>query len=571
MDGKSVLKYFNNRIAAEIRLPEAIERKLLSPFQYFGVTDDVDLSRLKWTSGRYDTRELSNLFTVERTIADKRAAMTIESIIKYVTDLDKVKALGFCVSVEHAEYMARFFNERGLPSICLTSKTPDDERNVAKQRLTKGEIQYIFVVDLYNEGVDIPEVNTVLFLRPTESITVFLQQLGRGLRLADEKECLTVLDFIGQAHRKYNFEDKFKALLANTSRSIEKEIKDGFVSAPKGCYIQLEQMATKYILQNIRRSFDTTDGLVSRIETFVEDSGRSLSLENFIDYYHLDVRNIYKRGTFSKLCVFAGVKEDFNEPLEKNMENAFMRLSYVNSRRWLQFLLNLFKGGEDIDFKAMAPEERRMLNMFTYTVWEKAYPDLTFDLSTELKSSPTMLSELIELLEYSYGKIDFIDKKIDLGFECPLDLHCTYTRDQILLAMDHMDPSNVREGVKWIQDKRADMFFITLNKSDKDYSHSTMYRDYSINESLFHWQSQSTTASDSNTGRRYINHRSLGSRILLFVREYKKNDFGTEPYTFLGTANYVSHEGSKPMNIIWKLDELIPAKYLKKTNQLVAG
>ena len=112
--------------------------------------------------------------------------MTIESINRYVTDIDKVKALGFCVSVEHAEYMSRFFNENGLPSVCLTSKTPDDERNAAKQLLTKGEIQYIFVVDLYNEGVDIPEVNTVLFLRPTESLTVFLQQLGRGLRLAED-------------------------------------------------------------------------------------------------------------------------------------------------------------------------------------------------------------------------------------------------------------------------------------------------------------------------------------------------------------------------------------------------
>ncbi len=571
MDGKSVLTYFNDRIAAEIRLPEAIERKLLSPFQYFGVTDYADLSGLKWTSGRYDIRELTNLFTIDRAVADRRAAMTIESINRYVTDIDKVKALGFCVSVEHAEYMSRFFNENGLPSVCLTSKTPDDERNTAKQRLTKGEIQYIFVVDLYNEGVDIPEVNTVLFLRPTESLTVFLQQLGRGLRLAEDKECLTALDFIGQAHKKYNFEDKFRALLANTSRSIEKEIKDGFISVPKGCYIQLERMAARYILNNIRKSFDTTAGLVSRIETFVEDSGLSLTLENFTNYYHLDVRNIYKRGTFSKLCVFAGAKDDFSEPLEKIMEDAFLRLSYINSRRWLRFLLNLFKSGEKINIKEMAPEEKRMLNMFIYSVWNKAYPNLNFDLVTEFKSSPVILAELIELLEYNYSKIDFIDKKIDLGFECPLDVHCTYTRDEILLAVDHMDPSNVREGVKWIQDKQTDIFFITLNKSDKDYSPSTMYKDYSINESLFHWQSQSTTGSNSNTGQRYINHHSLGSKILLFVREHKRNSFGTEPYTFLGTANYVSHEGSKPMNIIWELDDPIPAKYLKKTNQLVAG
>jgi len=571
MDGKSVLQYFDDRIAAEIRLPEAIERELLSPFHYFGITDSADLSGLKWSRGGYDTLELSNLFTMNGAIADKRAVMTIETIKKYVTDTAKVKALGFCVSIEHAQYMSDFFNRNGFPSICLTSKTPDDERNSAKEKLVKGEIQYIFVVDLYNEGVDIPDINTVLFLRPTESLTVFLQQLGRGLRRADDKECLTVLDFIGQAHRKYNFEEKFKALLVNTTRSLQKEIKDGFISAPKGCYIQLERVATSYILENIKSSFNTVKGLVSRIETFVEESELPLTLENFTNYYHLDIRNIYKLSTFSRLCAEAGVRNNFHEPMEEIMEKAFKRLCYIDSRGWLNFLLNLFTKVGKIDFNNMTSAEERMLNMFTYTIWQRTFSELKFDLSAQLKSSPTMLAELIELLKFNYNRIDFIDKKIDLGFDCPLDLHCTYTRDQILLAMDHADPSSMREGVKWLEDKKTDIFFVTLNKSDKDYSPSTMYKDYSINEWLFHWQSQSTTSSTSPTGKRYINHRSLGSRILLFVREHKNNDFGTEPYTFLGTANYVSNEGDKPMSIIWKLNDPIPGKYLKKTNQMVAG
>ncbi|NLD06034.1 MAG: DUF3427 domain-containing protein, partial [Synergistaceae bacterium] len=571
MDGKSVLTYFDDRIAAEIRLPEAIERKLLSPFHYFGVTDTTDLSGLKWTRGGYDTQELTNIFTLNGAIAEKRAGMIIESIKKYVTDTDEVKALGFCVSVEHAQYMSEFFNKNGLPSTCLTSKSPDIERRTAKDRLVKGEIRYIFVVDLYNEGVDISEINTVLFLRPTESLTVFLQQLGRGLRTAAEKECLTVLDFIGQAHKKYNFEDKFMALLTNTRKSLQKEIRDGFISAPKGCYIQLERIAASYIFDNIKSSFNTAKGLVSRIKTFTEDSELPLTLENFTRYYHLDVRTVYQRGTFSRLCAIAGVRKDFNEPIEEMMQTAFKRLCYIDSRRWLGFLLQLLSNNEDIDFNSMTPEEKRMLNMFTYTLCEKTYVDLDFDFSAHLRSSPTITAELIELLKYNFNRIDFVDKKLDLGFECPMDLHCTYTRDQILLAMDHMNPSNMREGVKFIKDKEADLFLVTLNKSDKDYSPSTMYKDYSINESLFHWQSQSTTGSDSPTGERYINHHSRGSKILLFVREHKKNEFGTEPYTFLGTANYVSHEGSKPMSIVWKLNDPIPAKYLKKTNQLVAG
>jgi superfamily II DNA or RNA helicase len=262
MDGKSILPYFNNRIAAEIRLPEAIDRKLLCPFQYFGVTDTVDLDHLKWAAGGYDKGELSRIYTLSGMMANRRADLVVSSLLKYVTDIDDVKGLGFCVTVEHAEFMSNYFNARGIPSMFLTGHSPDEERKEAKARLVKGEVRFIFVVDIYNEGVDIPEVNTVLFLRPTESLTVFLQQLGRGLRLSEDKECLTVLDFIGQANKKYNFEDKFAALLFNTTRGVTREIKDGFISLPKGCYIQLEKKAARYILDNIRASYGNRPALL---------------------------------------------------------------------------------------------------------------------------------------------------------------------------------------------------------------------------------------------------------------------------------------------------------------------
>jgi hypothetical protein len=219
-----------------------------------------------------------------------------------------------------------------------------------------------------------------------------------------------------------------------------------------------------------------------------------------------------------------------------------------------------------------------MLLMFHYTIWQKSVKDAGFKNLLEsiisLKNNPVMFSELIELLEYRYGKIDFIDEKVDPGFDCPLDLHCSYTRDQILSAVDFYTESHMpamREGVRYIKDKKFDIFLITLNKSDKDYSPTTMYNDYSINETLFHWQSQSTTPESGDTGTRYINHKRQGVKIALFVREYKTDSAGASAYTFLGLADYVSHEGSRPMNIIWKLEKPIPAKYYKKTNKLIAG
>ena len=577
MDGKSILGYFNNRIAAEIRLPEAIDRKLLCPFQYFGVTDTVDLDKLKWSAGGYDKSELSKIYTLSGMMAERRADLVVSSLLKYVTDIDDVKGLGFCVTVDHAEFMCRYFNEHGIPAMFLTGHSPDEERRSAKDSLVSGKVRFIFVVDIYNEGVDIPEVNTVLFLRPTESLTIFLQQLGRGLRLAEDKECLTVLDFIGQANRKYNFEDKFAALLSNTTRSVTREIKDGFVSAPKGCYIQLEKKAAKYILDNIRASYGNTAGLVTRVASFEEDTGMKLSLGNFLDYYHLDPRSVYKFATFSRLCARADVIDDFTEPLEETMTKALARLAVIDSRRWITFLLDLLPRLDDVDFDKLSGIEKRMLQMFYITVWGKAAEnwnsDEVWDNLYALADSPVLLGELIDLLRYQYDRIDFIDAPVDVGLDCPLDLHCTYTRDQLLVALDFLKPATVREGVKWLPDQKLDVFFVTLNKADKDYSPTTMYNDYSINEWLFHWQSQSTTAERSSTGQRYIHHKEQGSRVLLFVREFKTDRItgGAEAYTYLGTANYVKHEGEKPMNITWRLDAPIPAKYLKKTNKLVVG
>ena len=458
----------------------------------------------------------------------------------------------------------------------LTGKSPDEERKTAKDRLVKGEVRFIFVVDIYNEGVDIPEINTVLFLRPTESLTVFLQQLGRGLRLSEGKDCLTVLDFIGQANKRYNFEDKFAVLLSNTNKSVESEIKRGFVGVPKGCYIQLEKKAKEHILSNIKASYGNRAALVNKVATFEEDTGLELNLANFLEYYHLDPKIIYKYKdlSFSRLCAIAGVVDDFEDKLEKEMSAALYTFTSLDSRRWIEFLIGFLKNIENVEINHMSELEKRMLQMFYVTVWGEVAEDWNDEKVLEninkLVKSDYMRKELIELLEYNYSKIDFIDEEVDLGFDCPIDLHCTYTQRQLLMGFDYLSFSSVRQGVLWIESKKIDIFFITLNKSDKDYSPTTMYEDYSISDELFHWQSQSTTGEDSPTGKRYRNHVKEGSKVVLFVREFKNDKYGkTMPYTFLGTAEYVSHTGSKPMNIVWKLDKRIPAKYLKKTNKLV--
>lgn len=585
MDGKSVVSYFNNHISAEIRLPDAIDLKLLCPFQYFGVTDDtINLRKIKWHNGGYDKTELSYKLT-EGIEAQSRASLVLNSLFKYIGDIEEVKGLGFCVSIENAKFMSNYFNSHNIPSIFLSARSSDEVRLSAKDKLIEGKIKFIFVVDLYNEGVDIPAINTILFLRPTESLTIFLQQLGRGLRLCEGKDCLTVLDFIGQANQRYKFEDKFSALLRNTRRSLNKEIENDFISVPKGCFIHLEKIAAKYILDNIRSSYGSALAIVKKLNYFESDSGNSkVSLTSFLDYYHIDPKLLYKFASFSRLCVRAKVRDDFNEELEEVLTKAFIRLAQIDSQRWLKFLIqflkNLYLKREEalLDLNLSNNMQLRMLKMFYISIWGKVVktfqePEVMANLKL-LARSEVLLRELIELLEYKLAKIDFIDENEYLGFDCPLDLYCSYTRDQLFTALDYDRPQIIREGVKWLPEKKIDVLLVTLNKSDKDYSPSTLYDDYSINEKLFHWQSQSTTAENSATGQRYIHHKELGSKVLLFVRNFKNDrqlPMLAMNYTYLGCAEYVSHEGSRPMSIVWKLKKNIPAKFLKITNKLVIG
>ncbi len=574
-DGISVAKFFNDHISAEIRLPEAIDRRLLSPFQYFGITDSVDLNAVTWKKGGYDTDALSELYVDDKGNAEKRASLIADSLNRYLSNLDEVKGIGFCVSVKHAEYMSAFFNRVGIPSAHLTGNTPTEERRNTQLRLRNGEIKMIFVVDIYNEGVDIPEINTILFLRPTQSLTVFIQQLGRGLRLYDGKECLTVLDFIGRANSRYDFEEKYAALVSRTNKSIQKQVESGFIHLPRGSYIELEPIAKEHILENIKRTFGVKSGLRRRIADFESDTGLELTLENFLTHYHLDPLDIYSKDSFSRLCADAGVRSNFKCRNERVLARALQRVSGINSRRWIRFLLELLRSTEDVKINEYTETQVRMLRMFVHTVWQSSLDvarteDLIEGIRRIRESGP-LIGEVIELLEYNLTRINFVDEPVNLEFESPLDLHCSYSRDQILVAMDFFEPNQVREGVKYIPEKNLDLLFVTLNKSEGEFTPTTMYEDYSLNETLFHWQTQSTTSEASETGQRYIHHRERGSMILLFVREYKRNEAGGgAPYTFLGKAAYTSHEGSNPMSIIWKLDKAIPAKFIKKTNKLLA-
>ncbi len=201
--------------------------------------------------------------------------------------------------------MAEKFSLAGLKADYLVANR-NELRADLRRKFSNKDINYLFVVDIFNEGIDIPEIDTVLFLRPTESLTIFLQQLGRGLRLADNKECLTVLDFVGNSRPEYDFEGKFRALVGKTTTSIQKEIEDEFPHLPLGCTIILEKKAKDFILDNIRKATSLNKNqLLNKIRNYKHQTTLPLTLNNFSAFYHIPLQLIYKRGNWKRLCVLA--------------------------------------------------------------------------------------------------------------------------------------------------------------------------------------------------------------------------------------------------------------------------
>ena len=560
MDGGDIQEDFNNKIAAEIRLPEALNNKLLCPFQYFGVTDSVDLSQVNWRRGDYLKSELSSIYLRNKT----RVSEIIHAIEKYTNDIHENRALGFCITIEHAKYMAEQFQLAGLKADYLTSEN-NNQRDAIRDKLKRKEINYLFVVDIFNEGVDIPEIDTVLFLRPTQSLTIFLQQLGRGLRLADDKDCLCVLDFVANARPEYNFENKFRALIGKTSTTIASEIEKEFPRLPLGCAIVLERKAKDIILNNIKAATTLNKkSLINKISTFEHSTNLDLTLSNFIKLTNIPLQLIYKRGSWSRLCQLAGKRPEFSNNNEKEIVSAISKkwLS-SSSMSYFNFILNLAKSDFKFNIKEFSNSEKKMLLMLHYDIWQESGKHQTIEKSIEsIGMNKVMVKEIVAIMEVLISQISYKEINDLKTKEHPLKIHSRYTRDQILAAMGFStftQKSSNREGVAFNKTQNTELLFINLLKSEENFSPSTMYNDYAINEKLFHWQSQNSAGPNTKKGLSYINHKITNKRILLFVREKAKDEHGnTMGYVFLGDADIKDYYGTKPMNIKWKLEEPLP-------------
>lgn len=556
-DGLDVLAPFGGEPTAEVRLPDAINRRLLCAFQYFGVSDSVDLDTLAWQRGGYRDEDLDAVYSGN----DVRATLVLDKVRETLLDPLRARGLGFCVSVAHADFMARFFAENGIPAIALSAKSSPDERLSARQRLVSREVNFIFVVDLYNEGVDIPEVDTVLFLRPTESLTVYLQQLGRGLRQHEEKECLTVLDFIGAQHRQFRFAPRFRALSDDPAGNLEREITSGFPHLPAGCSIRLERVAQQRVLDNVRQSLTLRrPRVIQDLRQLGAHLGRPPTLREALEYLGTTLDELLKRRLWSRLLSDAGLAETPVGEDEDLLAKGILRLLHVDDPRQIRFLLEHLDGRTPED--PLAERRRAMLHV---TLWGDDGAAMSPDeADARLRANPAGLRDLKTVLEYRLQHTRTRPMSLLPELAGPLAVHAEYTRQEALIALGKWDLDRrpeFREGVLHLPERKVDALFVTLHKTEEAYSPTTMYEDYAVSDELFHWQSQSTTSAESVTGRRYVRHREQGYTPLLFVRERRKLPNGlAAPFAFLGPVDYVSHEGSRPVSIIWRLRTPMPTR-----------
>ncbi|MGB0782416.1 MAG: DUF3427 domain-containing protein [Marinomonas sp.] len=573
-DGGDILADFGGVIAAELRLPEAINQRHLSPFQYFGIDDETDLRNISWSRGRYDIAQLTNLYTHNQARFDK----ILLSLQEIVTDLHQMKALAFCVSRDHANYMVRQLLLKGVKADVLTSDN-SNERQQKQQAIRSGEINVLCVVDIFNEGVDIPEVDTLLFLRPTESLTIFLQQLGRGLRLANGKECCTVLDFVGNSRPEYDFASKFRALVGKSNRAISEEIKQGFPQAPLGCRIELTKRTQEMVLQNIRQASVSRSRLLGMIRQFEQDFTLDLSLANFLKMHpQIDLEDIYKKDSWATLVNEANVNQvqelksiELHTIYKRAIDTRFL---VCDSYRYLSFLRDLCQN----KFVLSDDMDQRMALMCHYDFWQKSGIELGFSsLQASLKALDNvhLRAELVDVLTILINRIQHQELPMLDMISNPLTSHARYTREQILVgfgASTFEKRSPAREGVLEIKEDNVEILFVTLNKNEKQFSPTTMYHDYAINEHLFHWQSQNSARPDRGKGLSYVEQNENGKRVFLFVREQSKDENGrTMSFVNFGEVDYISHTGSQPMSITWRLQQAMPNFMWKQAAKLAVG
>ena len=604
MDGKDILSLCDYNVVDEIGIKEALEEDLIVPFHYFGVNDYmINYDNIPYKNGKYN----------EKVLLNTRTDYIVEKINKFGFDGDKLSAVAFCQNIEHAFFMKEEFTNKGYKSAVITANTSSNERSEILDKFKNKKIEILCVVDILNEGIDIPTINLLLFLRPTMSSTIFIQQIGRGLRKAKNKDFVTIIDFIGNHKKDYLLINYFssevdnKDTLFTKKEKIINEIKNQFSNIPKSCYVELDRICQNRIIEKIEKINFSSKNILkemyldykAEIGKFEDEFLRIRDFDTNIELFQelcLKMHSFYNAQLqFENSKIFENENEknplntteiEFLEYLEKKITLVepftFLIIDYLaTGKEYINNsdLLNKYKGFFDIKrnfkkhyllnriFEELIEDDILEKNLYGYK-FSKKYKNLFLNKKLNEKNNMksqqkenklnfiNRLKQLIHLglNEFKRNDLDEFNENILISYK-------EYKRVELQILLDSKVPKGSwRAG--YANTKKDICLFATIDKTHI-FQENLKYDNSLFADDIIQWISQPKTSHNSSVGQMFIHHKEKGFKVHIFIRKYAfMNGNKTNPFIYLGNAQYYSSQGDKPMKILWKLDKKIPQKLI---------
>jgi len=609
MDGKDILSLCDYNVVDEIGIKEALEEDLIVPFHYFGVNDyTINYDNIPYKNGKYNEKIL-----LENLLLNTRTDYIVEKINKFGFDGDELSAVAFCQNIEHAFFMKEEFSKKGYKSAVITANTSSNERSEILEKFKNKKIEILCVVDILNEGIDIPTINLLLFLRPTMSSTIFIQQIGRGLRKAKNKDFVTIIDFIGNHKKDYLLINYFssevdnKDTLFTKKEKIINEIKNQFSNIPKSCYVELDRICQNRIIEKIEKiNFSSKNILKEMYLDYKAEIGKSedefLQVRDFdtnIELFQelcLKMHSFYNAQLqFEDSKIFKKENEknplnkteiEFLEYLEKKLTLVepftFLIIDYLATRKEYinnSDLLNKYKEFFDIKgnfekyyllnriFEELMEDEILEKTLYGYKFskkYEKLFSNGKLNEKSTIKSNQKVnksnfinrLKQLIYLglNEFKRNDLDEFNENILISYK-------EYKRVELQILLDSKVPKGSWRAGYANTDKDI-CLFATIDKTHI-FQENLKYDNSLFADDIIQWISQPKTFHNSSVGQMFIHHKEKGFKVHIFIRKYAfMNGNKTNPFIYLGNAQYYNSQGDKPMKILWKLDKKIPQKLI---------
>ena len=591
-DKESIYEVFDDNIACDIRLNDALEYKLVSPFHYYGISDinSIDYEGIDLTK----VSEFAKLLMVNR-----RVDYIVDKMNFYGHSGNKRKVLGFCASKEHALFMSEEFNKKGITSRSLLSDDSIQKREdiIKKLEDENDTLEVIFTVDIFNEGVDIPSINTVLLLRPTNSPIIFIQQLGRGLRKYKNKEFLTLLDFIGNHNKAYLIALALVGNKAIDKESIKISLHNNFANIDNA-FIQMDKISKQRILEQIdNENFNTLKYLKEQYFEFKLNIGNKIpTLCDFIIYDEIISPLPFIWESKSYIEFLAKVEKT------EELKSFCIDESFIKAIRFTQSLFPIKRIYEFVILKYLLDnnscdikQAKNLLNKYL----EKVYEDTIFHSFEYLNQNyfdSGQISRYLKLVNLKDRKLEkteefsqiLVNKKYKEIFEDSISYAIvTYEKDfgikdfglPFLRLYEKYNMLNIAQlcnfnkihssfrGSGFLKYKDDFFLFITLEK-DK-FSKAASYNNTFLSKEVFTYSSKPSHSQEKGDGQRLCENKKHGVKLHIFVRKFSHVDKKVQGFIYLGLANAQNYKNNKPIDLELKLENPLNDKLYEEFTRIV--